>query len=139
MWTFVRTESAGFDWGVGWALVTLSKDGVDESFHLSFQSQPTIEQANEAGARYALQRSLAEAPPAPDDSMSQQDFFNRFTNTEIAAIYAAASSDGDVLAYVKRAEMTPRINRGNPFVVGGLNMFVTKNLLAAGRPAEILA
>lgn len=138
MWTFSSVASIEQAWGQWYALVTLKKDGVEESFHLRFDAEPTAAQASAAGADLALKKNLEEAPAAPGDSIPREVFFGRFTNAEIAAIYQAATQNADLFAYLKKAEINPSVNRKNPDAIDGLQLLEAVGLLAPGRAAEIL-
>lgn len=138
MWTFKEIARIEQSFGTWYALVTLSKGGVPESFFLKFDAEPDAEQAAQAGADLALRKNLDEAPSAPGDSLTREDFFSRFTNAEIALIYKAAQQNDDLFAYVKKMEINPSINRSNADVIAGLQLLEAAGLLAAGRAAQIL-
>ncbi len=138
MWTFLETARIEQSFGIWYALVTLTKNSVNESFFLKFDAEPTLAQANAAGTQYALRKNLEEAPVVDGDSMSREEFFSRFTNTEIAAIYRASAVNDNLFAYVKKLEINPTIHRSNPDVISGLGLLETVGLIGAGRAAEIL-
>lgn len=138
MWNFVRTALLDVRFGTYYSLAVLNKDGIDESFFIRHADQPTLEQADAAGRELALRKNLDEAPLIDTDLLSREQFFARFTNTEIAAIYRAAGVDDDVFAYVKHSEMNPTIRKSNPLTRDGLSKLEAGGLLAVGRAAEIL-
>ena len=137
MWTFQKTEKVEQAFGQWYALVTLDNDGVPESFYLSFPSEPSAAEANAAGVAFTLKRNL-QSGAVVSDSITREDFFSRFTNTEIAAIYRASTQNDDLFAYVKKLEINPTVNKKNADVVAGLGLLEAVGLLGAGRAAEIL-
>lgn len=147
MWAYVKTVRVECEWGQWSALVTLARDGVEESFFVRFEREPTVEEADAAGTRLARQKSVADAPfgtlpdPVPAVNtmvLTREDFFGRFTNAEIAAIYRAAQSNDDLFAYVKKLEINPTIRRNAADVAGGLNLLEAVGLIGPGRAAMIL-
>lgn len=136
-WSFLSVARIEQQWGQWYALVTLQKDA-PESFFLRFDAEPAPEQAAAAGADLALKKNIEEAPSAPGDSITREDFFGRFTNAEIAAIYAAAGQNADLFAYLKKAEINPSVNRRNADVIGGLQLLELVGLIGPGRATEIL-
>jgi hypothetical protein len=136
-WSFLSVTRIEQQWGQWYALVTLQKDA-PESFFIRFDAEPTADQAAAAGADLALKKNIEEAPSAPGDSIARETFFGRFTNAEIAAIYAAAGQNPDLFAYLKKAEINPSVNRKNADVINGLQLLETIGLIGPGRAAEIL-
>jgi hypothetical protein len=137
LWSFVSVARIEQHFGQWYALVTLEKDA-QESMFIKFDAEPTTEQAAAAGQAMALRRNLDEAPSAPGDSITREDFFGRFTNAEIAAIYQAAGQSADLFAYLKKAEINPSVNRKNEDAIAGLQLLEAVGLLGPGRAAEIL-
>lgn len=139
MWTFVETVRTESNFGTWYALVTLTKDGSAESFYIRFGAEePSLAQADAAGVDLALRKNYQEAPPAPDDAMAREDFIDRFTNDEIAAIYRASDTDDAVFAYVKRMELSPVIRKSNAYTIAGVELLESATLIGVGRAAEIL-
>lgn len=137
MWTFLTTARIENNWGQWCALVTLEKDGIPESFFVTFDAEPTLAQADTAGTELALRKTLKEAPSMGLLSITREDFFSRFTNSEIANIYRASAASDDLFAYVKKLEINPTVNINHPDVVSGLNLLESVGLLAAGRANQI--
>lgn len=139
MWYFLETVRIEQSFGIWYALVTLNKEGIPESFYLRFDSQPTMDAANAAGESLALKKNLEDAPlVAEGDSLSREAFFARFTNTEIATIYKAAATNDNLFAYVKKMELNPTIHKSNSDVISGLQLLEAVGLIGAGRAAQIL-
>lgn len=137
MWTFDSVARIEQNWNQWSALVTLTKDGLPESFYIKFHDEPTDNQVQSAGVELALKKNLEEAPNAPSDSMAREDFFGLFTNAEIAAIYRASQTNDDLFAYVKKLEINPTVNKNNADVIGGLQLLEQAGLLASGRADQI--
>lgn len=137
VWSFVEVARIEQQFGQWYALVTLAKEA-PESFFVRFDAEPTPAQAAAAGADFALKKNLEEAPAAPGDSIPREEFFSRFTNSEIATIYAAANSNADLFAYLKKAEINPSVNRKHAEVIDGLQLLEAVGLIAPGRAADIL-
>lgn len=140
MWAFQSVARIEQQWGQWYALVTLTREEVPSSYYIQMgASEPSEQAASAAGAELARVKSLQDAYVA-SDSIAREDFLARFTNAEIARIYAAAGVNADVFAYVKKMELNPTINRTHPDVTGGLAMLAQADLLDhAGRADEILA
>jgi len=83
-------------------------------------------------------------PPAAR-KLTKLEYMNLFTDSELAAIYAAAKVSPAVEVWLKKFEMaTPdqdgkAIDKDDPRTIGGLQALEAATLLGAGRAAEILA
>lgn len=143
MWTLTEVNKIENSWGTWHALVTLSKNAVPESFYIRFNEEPTQEQASTAGTELATQKNVLESGlvvlPVDNNILTREAFFGRFTNTEIANIYAASAGNANLFAYVKKMEINPTIRKNVPDVIAGLALLEAVGLLGAGRAAEILA
>jgi hypothetical protein len=140
MWTFLEVANVAQEWGIWHALITLSKDGVPESFYLKFDAEPTLERAQQAGVDFARRKNIMEAPAAPEApsrSISRQDFVSRFLMSEIGAIYAASASNVNLLAFVKKLELYATVNLDNEDTRTGLQLLEQAGILGQGRAAEI--
>jgi hypothetical protein len=71
--------------------------------------------------------------------ISKLEFDNRFTFQELAAMVEAKKTDAEVEALDRKIQMAPNINLEDPLVAFGLDVLISKGLLASGRKAEILA
>lgn len=61
MWIFVEVARIECNWGQWSSLITLSKEGVPESFWYNFDHEPTIEEAAAAGATLAGNKNAEDA------------------------------------------------------------------------------
>lgn len=75
--------------------------------------------------------------PAPTRELSVQEFRQRFTDAEQAAI--VGSTDAAVKVLVFKISTRSSVDLDDPQVVQGLDLLVAKSLLAAPRKAQILA
>ena len=87
-------------------------------------------------------------PPAPVPSvrrLSKLEYMNRFTDTELAGIYAAAKTVVAVEVWLAKFNATTpepdgtSIDLDDPRTIEGLQGMEVAGLLGAGRAAEILA
>lgn len=139
MWQFVEVARIEQNWGKWSALVTLSKSGVPESSYLKFDTEPTAEQAAQAGHDHALRKNLDEAPEAPSRAVPRAEFVGRFLIAEIGAIYMAAASNASLLAFTKKLELYDDVNLDSVDVVNGLALLEQAGLIGAGRATAIRA
>lgn len=139
MWEFVEVVRTEQNWGRWSALVTLSKAGVQESFYLKFDGEPTPEQAEQAGRDYALRKNIDEAPEAPSRTISRSEFVGRFQITEIGAIYSAATGNATLLAFTKKLELNDTVNLDSDDCINGLALLEQAGLIGAGRANAIRA
>ncbi|MGZ8317467.1 MAG: hypothetical protein ACXWVD_00050 [Telluria sp.] len=138
MWTFDSVAAIEQHWGAWYALVTLLRDGVPESSYVHFGgTEPSANAAQLAGTELALRRNLDEAEQA-GQSMTRETFLGRFTNAEIAGIYAAAASNNEVFVYVKKMELNPTIHPNHPDTLAGLQALEAEGLIGPGRANQIL-
>jgi hypothetical protein len=141
MWSYDSVSLLEQFGGIWYAtLVFVHTDGRRTSSYMNFgQFQPTDRHFKAAGDNEAKLMTMREAPAANlDDSISQQEFFNRFTISEVATIYAAAQINPTVMAYIKRMELSPRVHKDNPDLLAGLPLLEAAQLIAPGRAAQIL-
>jgi hypothetical protein len=66
-------------------------------------------------------------------------YMNRFTDSELAAIYTAAKSNVQVEVWLDKFKLAEEINLDDPSTIAGLQALESAGLLATGRSAEILA
>jgi len=87
-------------------------------------------------------------PPAPVATvrkLTKLEYMNRFSDSELAAIYGAAKVSPAVEVWLKKFEMaTPdadgkAIDLDDPRTIAGLQALEAATLLGAGRATEILA
>lgn len=74
-------------------------------------------------------------PPTP---ISVQDFRDRFTNAEKAAIHGAALSSGAMAAWLADLAAAPFVRLDNAKTIAGINALVSANLLTQQRATVIL-
>ena len=106
---------------------------------------PWVESAG-AGVGWAYAKGVF-TPPAPVTvrKLTKLEYMNRFTDSELAAIYGAAKVSPAVEVWLKKFEMaTPdadgkAIDLGDPRTIAGLQALEAATLLGAGRATEILA
>ena len=81
----------------------------------------------------------AEAAPA-DRYVTAEQFRDRFTGAEMAAILAAQQTDAQIAQFLYLvATATGPFSLDDPRVVAGLPYLVSKGLLTADRPGQIRA
>lgn len=144
MWTFstvVRTENS---WGTWYALVTLTKGGVDESFFLKFgQTEPSQEQATLAAGDLATRMNLNLAIDTTTP-LTRYEFRARFTLNERVIIdnYDSSELSAEHKAIIRTIlrdfDSTDQIHLTHPAVAQALQTFEALGLVAGGRAAEIL-
>ncbi len=82
---------------------------------------------------------------APQRKLTKLEYMNRFTDSELAAIYGAAKVSPAVEVWLKKFEATTpdadgkAIDLDDPRTIAGLQALEAATLLGAGRAAEILA
>ncbi len=83
--------------------------------------------------------------PIPRQPISVQAFFDRFTNTEFAAIVDARDNAADpqvrltIKTFFERLNAASEVNLDSQRVIDGLAYLEAQGLIAAGRAAEIRA
>lgn len=138
MWTFSTVERTDESFGQWFALVTLVKNDVPESFYIKFDAQPSTEQAASAGTELALKKNLEEAAQVTS-ALTRAAFVERFSIAEIGRIYAAAPSSPLLLAFTKKLEFNDTIHLNNPDTIAGVNLLEQFGLLdGVGRASQIL-
>ena len=81
----------------------------------------------------------AEAAPA-DRYVTAEQFRDRFTGAEMAAILAAQQTDAQIAQFLYLvATATGPFSLDDPRVVAGLPYLVSKGLIASNRPGQIRA
>lgn len=82
--------------------------------------------------------SMPTAPEPATRYISAAEYRARFTDAELAAI--VSSTDAGVKLLILKVSTPPSegIDLSNPAVIQGLNYLVSKGILAAERPAQIL-
>lgn len=85
-------------------------------------------------------REVPDAPePVAKPTLTQLEFFNRFTQPELVGIYTAAKSSVPLEIMLDQFKMATYIDTADPQTVGGINALEAAGLIAAGRAAQILA
>ncbi len=102
----------------------------------------------ENGSTYAggvFTPPVVDTAPVTVRKLTKLEYMNRFTDSELAAIYGAAKVSPAVEVWLKKFEMaTPdadgkAIDLGDPRTIAGLQALEAATLLGAGRATEILA
>jgi len=81
------------------------------------------------------------APQEPEQitQISRLDFMDRFTDTELAGVFAAAKASPAVEVWVEKVKAASSIDLTDPRTVSGVQALETAGLIAEGRADEILA
>lgn len=77
--------------------------------------------------------------PAPVRILSHLAFANRFTQTELRAIYTAAKTNVDVEIWLDKFKIANDVELDDQSNIDGLNALEAAGLIAAGRSAAIRA
>ena len=85
------------------------------------------------GMRDTSGDSLGRAP------ITRLQFLNRFTDSELAAIYTAAKASVQVEIMLDKFKSAEFIALDDPQTVAGIDALETAGMIAAGRAAEILS
>ncbi len=78
-------------------------------------------------------------PPPSPPPMSRLEFMNRFTMTEMAAVYTAAKANVMVEIMLDQLKMAEFVNTADPRTAAGIHMLEQAGLIASGRANEILS
>ena len=82
----------------------------------------------------------ADQPPKPAPRpISKLEFMERFTDEELAAIYAAAKTDVRVEIWVDKLKLAEFVDLTDPRIRNGIINLEAAGLIAKGRADEILA
>lgn len=95
-------------------------------------------QAEERARLQALQAHLQERAHAPRQ-ISKLAFMERFTDEELAAIYAAAKTDVRVEVWMDKLKLSEFVDLADPRTQDGVLNLEAAGLIGAGRGNEILA
>lgn len=71
--------------------------------------------------------------------MSKLDYLNRFTDSELEAIYTAAKTNVTVEVWLEKFRLASEISLDDPKTISGVNFLEQSGLIPTGRAAEILA
>lgn len=89
-----------------------------------------------------LYRQLPDPEPMPEPTkriLTKLEAMDRFTDEELEDIYSAAKVNVSVEVWLEKFKQAQDTNLDDPRFIAGLGKLVTAGLLAANRPAEILA
>lgn len=86
----------------------------------------------------AQQQTPANPQPAPRP-ISKLEFMERFTDEELAAIYAAAKTDVRVEVWMDKMKLASEIDLADPRTRAGVEALETLGLIGQGRAAEVLS
>lgn len=84
------------------------------------------------------QQPPASQQPAPRP-VTKLAFMERFTDEELAAIYAAAKTDVRVEVWMDKLKLASEIDLADPRTKAGVEALEALGLIAQGRAAEVLA
>ena len=87
-------------------------------------------------------REVPEDAPAPEPAkttLTKLEYMDRFTDTELSGIYAAAKQSVQVEVWLERFKLAESIDLTDVRTIAGVNALEQAGLLAEGRAAEILA
>ncbi len=91
-------------------------------------------------ANFASFRQVPETPiVSPKRTLTKLEYMNRFTETELAAIYTAAKTVVSIEIWLEKFKLATEINLDDAEMVSGLQAMEAAGLISAGRAAEILA
>ncbi len=96
------------------------------------------EQTMRASVTWTIRQLTAEEIIARTPPLSRLDFMNRFTLSEMAAIYTAAKQNVLVEIMLDQLKMAEFINVADQRTAAGIQMLEQAGLIAAGRATEIL-
>lgn len=77
--------------------------------------------------------------PTPSRKLTKLEYMNRFTDAELAVIYAAAKTVVQVEIWLEKFRLATDVDLEDPRTVAGVEAMEGAGLLAEGRAAEILA
>lgn len=91
---------------------------------------------DEEEARRRASASTAQPAPRPITKLA---FMERFTDEELAAIYAAAKTDVRVEVWMDKLKLASEVDLADPRTQAGVQALEAMGLIAEGRAAQILA
>lgn len=103
------------------------------------------EQGLGVGIGWTFENNEFKAPVIPEEvvvpktTLTKLEYMDRFTDAELAAIYAAAKTSVEVEIWLGRFKLSSKINLTDERTIAGVNALETAGLIATGRAAEILA
>lgn len=123
---------------LGAIFVIPTTPGVPSPGNVMIETAPTLIDG-------ALHQQWIEAPaqeiePETQDKMTHLEFMTtRLRPQELVAIFSAAKQSIEIEVWLEMFKMAQEIDRNDPRLIVGLNALETAGVIAAGRPAEILA
>lgn len=118
------------------------------SAFFSYAEPPSQAQVDIDAESYALQMRLAQLKNTSIDAVqpeqrtsviSKLEYMDRFTDAELAGIYAAAKVYPQVEVWLEKFKLAENVNTQDPRVLAGLQALEGAGLLTVGRAAEIVA
>lgn len=103
------------------------------------------EQGLGVGIGWTFENNEFKAPVIPEEvvvpktTLTKLEYMDRFTDAELAAIYAAAKTSVEVEIWLGRFKLASKVNLTDERTIAGVNALETAGLIATGRAAEILA
>lgn len=119
-----------------------------QSTFLNFQTDPTQADVDREAEAFAISQRLNELKNTPVDIVQQEipstrltklDYMNRFTDAELATIYATAKQSPAVEVWLEKFKLSEFVDTADPRTVAGVQALESAGLIAAGRANEILA
>ena len=116
------------------------------STFLHYDHEPSAEEIQRDAKAYDLQKQLAdlkntplpEAQPEPVTArLTKLAYMDRFTDVELAGIYAAAKVAPAVEVWLEKFKLAEYVDIADARTIAGLQALEAAGLLAAGRAAEI--
>ncbi|TCS98749.1 hypothetical protein EDC36_104173 [Tepidimonas ignava] len=89
-------------------------------------------------AAQSVEAAAEPAKPTPRP-ISKLAFMERFTDEELAAIYAAAKTDVRVEVWMDKMKLASEIDLADPRTRAGVEALETLGLIGQGRAAEVLS
>lgn len=87
----------------------------------------------------AQQQAAAAEPQSAARPITKLSFMERFTDEELAAIYAAAKTDVRVEVWMDKMKLASEIDLADPRTRAGVEALEALGLIGQGRAAEVLS
>lgn len=127
--------------------VRVAIDATTSAF-FNYPTPPAQAQVDIDAESYALQMRLSQLqntnveavqPEQKTSVISKLEYMDRFTDVELAGIYAAAKVYPQVEVWLEKFKLAENVNTQDPRVLAGLQALEGAGLLVVGRAAEIIA
>lgn len=118
----------------------------DQWDHIELLDTPEEQKVSGTGWSYDAVNGAFSAPPAesvtapaPRTKLTKLEYMDRFTDAELAGIYAAAKQSVQVEIWLERFKLATEVDLSDPRTISGIQALEAAGLIAAGRSIEILA